>query len=283
MIRPLREADRAAAVALLRAAPYLNLYLLGNLESLGFDQPFCEFWGDFDGPALRAVVNRYMQGWSVYGGADADWTGLAAVVDNHPVGAERLQDNPGGIPSFLPYLRRYDAPQVEEQHIMDLAEADFRPRPAPEGVRVRRASLADLGALVLFYSDAGSMSRSPLGVERPLRDSRLWLAEVGGEADGETDGEADGEVVSAALTNAETRDLAMIGGVYTPPQWRNRGLSQAVCSALCADLLAAGKRPVLYWDNPSAGRVYTKLGFRPRGVWRSAWLQRRGTAHSAEG
>ncbi|MCC6166568.1 MAG: GNAT family N-acetyltransferase [Caldilineaceae bacterium] len=273
MIRPLREAARSAAVALLRAAPYLNLYLLGNIESLGFDQPFCEFWGDFDGPVLRAMVNRYMQGWSVYGNADADWAGLAAVVDGHPVDAERLQDNPGGIPSFLPYLRRYEAFKVEEQQVMDLAEADFRPRPAPEGVRVRRASLTDLGALALFYSDAGSMSRSPLGVERPLRDTRLWLAEA--------DGKADGEVLSAALTNAETRDLAMIGGVYTPPQWRNRGLSQVVCSALCADLLATGKRPVLYWHNPSAGRVYARLGFRLRGVWRSARLHRHGAGGAA--
>jgi predicted GNAT family acetyltransferase len=263
MIRLLHERDRAAAVALLRAAPYLNLYLLGNMESLGFAADFCEYWGDFAGDTLRGVLNRYMSGWSLYGRADTDWAGMAAVVDSHPVAAVRLQDNPGGTASFVPYLRCYRASKVSEEPVMDLAAEDFRPRPAPDGVYVRRAGLDDLPALAAFYGDAGSMSRSPLGVERPLRATRLWLALL------------DGEVVAAALTNAETCDLAMIGGVYTPPAWRNRGLSQAVCSALCADLLAAGKQPVLYWDNPAAGKVYEKLGFRPRGVWRSVWLSRR--------
>lgn len=263
MIRPLQEADREAAGALLRAAPYLNLYLLGNMESLGFAGEFCEFWGDFGGETLRGVLNRYMHGWSLYGRAEADWDALAAIIDNHPVEGSRLQDNPGGIASILPYLRRYDAPKVEEEQVMDLAAADFRPYAAPDGVSVRRASLDDLSALVAFYGDAGTMSRSALGVERPLRDTRLWLAAL------------NGEVVAAALTNAETRDLAMIGGVYTPPEWRKRGLGQAVCSALCADLLGAGKQPVLYWENAAAGKMYAKLGFRPRGVWRSAWLSRR--------
>jgi predicted GNAT family acetyltransferase len=64
----------------------------------------------------------------------------------------------------------------------------------------------------------------------------------------------------------------MIGGVYTPPAMRGRGLSQAVCSALCAELMAAQKQPILYWDTPAAGAVYRKLGFCATGTWRSVWL-----------
>ena len=104
------------------------------------------------------------------------------------------------------------------------------------------------------------MSRSPSGVERPLHDTRLWVAEEGDK------------ILSAALTNAETAQLAMIGGVYTPIMRRGQGLSQAVCSALCADLMAAQKQPILYWDTPAAGAVYRKLGFHSTGQWRSVWL-----------
>lgn len=263
MIRLLHEVDREAMVALLNRAPYFNLYLLGNLESMGFDRDYCEFWGDFSGPMLCAVLNRYMQGWTLYGDRGADWGGLAAVIDNHAVEAQRLQDNPGGISSIIPYLRCYDAPKVSEEQLMDLVCDDFRPVPTPDQLHVQRATLDDLPALVEFYRDAGSMSRSADGVERPLRDRRVWIARQ------------EGRLVSAALTNAETRELAMIGGVYTSPVWRGRGFSQAVCSALCSDLLASGKRPVLYWENETARRVYERLGFRPRGVWRSVWLRRR--------
>jgi uncharacterized protein len=115
--------------------------------------------------------------------------------------------------------------------------------------------------LVAFYAHAEGMTRPPQAVARPLQDTRLWLAEQ------------DGQILSTALTNAETQHLAMIGGVFTRPAARGRGLSQAVCSALCQDLFAAGCQPVLYWGEPVAGAVYHKLGFRPIGQWRAVWLK----------
>lgn len=264
MIRRLTEADRAMTIHFLSSAPQFNLYMLGNLEKLGFAHEICEFWGDVveseGGETLCAVLNRYMTGWTVYGTAVADWAALGRVLDNHPAGAGRLQDNPGGIDSFMPYLQHYQQEHAEIEEVMDLTPADFRPVPAPAGVVVRRGTLDDLPRLIEFYTDAEHMSRSPAAVERPLRDTRLWLAEQ------------ENKILATALTNAETSKLAMIGGVYTPPAARGRGLSQAVCSALCADLIADQKQPVLYWSTLAAGAVYRKLGFRAMGQWRSVWL-----------
>lgn len=267
MIRPLTEADRAQVVDFLASAPQLNLYLLGNLEKLGFANSICEFWGDViqqaDSTKVRAVLNRYMTGWSIYGTAAADWAALGAILDQHPAGAERLQDNPGGIVSFLPYLQRYQAASVKIEEVMALAAADWQPIAAPKGVEIRRGTLADLPRLIDFYANAEHMRRSPAAVERPLCDTRLWLAE------------ADNTILSAALTNAETCDLAMIGGVYTAVARRGQGLSQAVCSALCGELIEARKQPVLYWETPAAGAIYRKLGFHVTGQWRSVWLHSR--------
>lgn len=265
MIRLLHESDRPALLALLHGDARRNLYLLGNLEKLGFTQDFCQFWGDLvitpAGEELRAVINRYMTGWVVYGRPDADWAGLATVIDQHPVCATRLQDNPGGITSFLPYLQRYCATNVEEEEMMSLAPAALRPASSLPGITTRRGTMADLPALIPFFADAGDMARTPPAVARPLQDTRLWLAEEAGQ------------IVATALTNAEIAGYAMIGGVYTQPAARNRGVSQALCRALCQELLAEGKEPLLYWRNPAAGAVYRKLGFQPIGVWRAVWLQ----------
>lgn len=263
MIRRLDESDRDRLKTLLESAPQLNLYLLGNMEANGFDQDFCEFWGDVVEGRVAGVVNRYMTGWTVFGETSADWAGLGAVVDEHAVVAERLQDNPGGVPSLLPYLQRYVATSVEEETLMELPAGKLRLQAPPSGFEIRRATLDDFDSLVVFFADAGDMSRTPAGVERPLRDRRVWIALQGDE------------VVSAALTNAETTTLAMVGGVYTAPAWRGRGLSQAVCSQLCDELVREGRQPVLYWENPAAGHVYAKLGFRPIGTWRSLRLARR--------
>lgn len=264
MIRRLGEQDREAVAALLKQSQFFNLYLLGNVEANGFDEEFCEFWGDWQEGRLRGVINRYMNGWTVYGEADADWSSLGAVVDGHPLPAERLQDNPGGVASFLPYLKQYALGTLTEDFLMQLPMDGLHPQSAPAGFDVRKATIEDLPGLIGLFSDAGDMSRVPAAVERPLRDRRVWIA-LSGQND----------PVAAALTNAETKDLAMIGGVYTKPEWRGRGLSQAVVSALCSELIGDGRRPILYWHNPTAGRVYAKLGFCPLGTWRSVRLIRR--------
>jgi predicted GNAT family acetyltransferase len=266
MIRPLSETDHDVVVTFLSQAPQYNLYILGNLEKLGFDHAFCEYWGDFADdtqsktPTLRGVINRYMSGWTIYGEPGTNWAGLAKTLDNHPIQAERLQDNPGGIDSFLPFLQRFTSEKTETEEVMTLERENLQPVNQIEGVTVRRGTMRDLARLTRFYGVAEHMTRSAAAVERPLRDTRLWLAE------------ADGEILSTALTNAETTALAMIGGVYTPPAARGRRLSQAVCHALCSDLIAAGKQPVLYWSTPAAGAVYRKLGFHACGQWRSIWL-----------
>jgi uncharacterized protein len=265
VIRRLAENHRGIASRLLRRSPNYNLYQLGNMEQLGFDTEFCEFWGDFAGDrsdCLRGILNRYMTGWSVYGLPETDWPGMAEIVDKHPVVAARLQDNPEGTESFLPYLTTYCAERILEEEMMALEDRDFRPAITPPGYTVRRASQRDLTQLVSFYSDAGSMTRSHAAVERPLRDTRVWIVE------------RRRTLVSAALTNAELDRMAMIGGVFTKPAWRGQGLGPAVCSALCSELLREGKQPVLYWDTPAAGSIYRKLGFHEIGYWRSVWLQR---------
>lgn len=268
MIRPLVESDRAATITLLRRAPAQNLYLLGNIAALGMVNAISHFWGDFAGQAgeLRGAVNLYMTGWSIFGLSHADWSGLAAVIDRHPTAADRLQDNPGGVPSIVPYLQMYETVRASEEELMQLAGPDFVAADPPESCQVRRATWADFDALAAFYADAESMTRVAAAVERPLRDRRIWVAQC------------KRTITSAALTNAETADHAMIGGVYTRPDARNQGLSRAVCSALCAELLGEGRQPFLYWDNPAAGAVYRRLGFRPIGIWRSLRIRRRAQA-----
>ena len=270
MIRQLTDSDKSTALSLLNRAPELNLYLLGNIETLGMgdgsNSSLCQFWGDFvergGRNELRAVLNRYMSGWSVFGLPEADWSRLAEIVDTNPTTATKFQDNPGGVQSFLSYLHNYQASSLKIEELMRLSAADYRPAPPPMGATIRRANLADLPQLIDLYSNAEHMTRSPAAVERPLRDTRIWLAEW------------QKQILSVALTNAESKNFAMIGGVFTRPNARGYGLSQAVCSALCAELLSNRRQPILYWETPEAGRVYRKLGFKPIGSWRSVALER---------
>ena len=72
--------------------------------------------------------------------------------------------------------------------------------------------------------------------------------------------------VSLASVSAPAVGVARVGPVFTPPAERGHGYAAAVTAAAGADALAGGaSEVVLYSDlaNPTAGRVYRRIGFVP--------------------
>lgn len=67
------------------------------------------------------------------------------------------------------------------------------------------------------------------------------------------------KIISAAQTDYETRKSALIVGVATDPDFKNQGLATQCVMALIKDL---NRELYLQYDNPDAGRIYDKLGFK---------------------
>jgi predicted GNAT family acetyltransferase len=70
--------------------------------------------------------------------------------------------------------------------------------------------------------------------------------------------------MSMAARTRPTRSGISIGGVYTPPENRNRGYATSCVAALCKRLLPNYDFCVLYTDlsNPTSNSIYQKIGFR---------------------
>jgi hypothetical protein len=72
--------------------------------------------------------------------------------------------------------------------------------------------------------------------------------------------------VSIAAITRRTRNAAFINGVYTPPEYRNRGFAAAITAIVAREIFSDGRKAAcLYTDlrNPASRRCYAKLGFRP--------------------
>ncbi|PSN91933.1 hypothetical protein B9Q03_02840 [Candidatus Marsarchaeota G2 archaeon OSP_D] len=81
----------------------------------------------------------------------------------------------------------------------------------------------------------------------------------------------DDNLVSAAYTLVETKDVAVIGGVLTSGEFRNKGFASSVVSSLTENIVKKGKVASLYVreDNIPAIHVYAKIGFKEhsRRLW----------------
>lgn len=71
----------------------------------------------------------------------------------------------------------------------------------------------------------------------------------------------DGKMIATAQTDFETDDEAIIVGVATHPDYQHQGYGQVIMSALCQPLIHEGKKLILHYNSPIAGKLYTKMGF----------------------
>ncbi len=172
------------------------------------------------------------------------------------------------LPEHWPLLAsHYDLPASPRDLLrMNLTAQTFQ-RPASALPLAERLTKADLPALLTLYE------LFPKGHFRPdLLDDGLFYGVREGA-----------RLVAAGGTHvlALPYGLAVLGNIFTHPDWRGRGCAQAVVAALVTNLLAQGCQDVILnvdVDNPPAIRVYTKLGFLPHcHIWSGPAARR---AHS---
>ncbi len=83
----------------------------------------------------------------------------------------------------------------------------------------------------------------------------------------------DGRMVASASTFHERQHSALITGVVTHPDYRNKGYAAQVLAALFNQLLQEGRFPYLFYTNPAARSVYLRAGMKEICPWRVTLLE----------
>jgi ribosomal protein S18 acetylase RimI-like enzyme len=263
----LAEADAPALDALLTKYGLAAAYARSHLRARGLRPGGVRAWGwPPPGPPGAALVIRDGVAWACWREDD----GRAALAARLATLGVQLLSGPADMVAPLLAdlgVARHGPPDRCPYEI--LTPATFQPATGPDGSLARRAGFDDMEALIDFYRP-GFYSLAYLPTRAAWRDRlteqlthrTIFVIEQGGR------------ILAAAQSSAQTPDLAMIGGVATLPDYRNRGLSRACTGALCTHLFAAGCGAIgLFYmrDNWPAAHVYAHLGFRPAGEW---WLTR---------
>ncbi|OLZ08358.1 hypothetical protein BFX06_06305 [Sulfobacillus thermosulfidooxidans] len=71
----------------------------------------------------------------------------------------------------------------------------------------------------------------------------------------------DGMFVAAGLVDGDKGNTGVIAGIFTLESYRRRGYALKITEALTFLIGQRNKRPILFWQNPVAGRVYQRAGF----------------------
>jgi predicted GNAT family acetyltransferase len=209
---------------------------------------------------------RYRVNWCFYASPDCDPLPFAQLVDDFPE-SYAINGHPNQVDPIVSLLQQFT---VGELHTSYFCRLPVGSELAAANWPTRRATVDDIDALVDLYADAGILRRDADGLRRTLASGRIVVT-----IDGDN-------IVSSVATSIETTNAAMVGGVFTPEPLRNQGYASAAMTHLCAELLAEGKQPCLFYDNPAAGSIYRRLGFEDIGPWKLVLLERTGHTQSGE-
>lgn len=257
MIVKLQEKHRAQLVDFLQQDPYYALFFSGNLQAMGFDHEHLEYWGQFNEETLVAVLMRYVRNWTILASDESlDLVALIAIPNDQEVAV--VTGKPWIVDRMLEGLTKHELPDIHDDFFCSLQKENFQPGPMGG---VRKTDLDDLAEIHELYVGGEFAHITGETYERRLLDSKCRSFAMTDEQ---------GRIVSVAMTIVETKEAAMIGSVFTPERYRGRGYASFAMSALCEELFAEGKEPCLFYDNPSAGVIYRRLGFQDLGMFKMA-------------
>ena len=261
MIRKVTQSDNEQIISFLKEDQSFNLFIIGDIENFGYEQDFQEIWGEFEEDGeLKAVLLRYYHSYLPYAKGEFDVKGFVSIIqkDEH---AEMLSGKKEVIERFAPYLTLKKQKQQFFAEITELAVAKENKIALP----IEKATIEDSEAIFELKEQIkeftiGTTARESFRKTISSGTGRTYYCKEGDK------------IIACASTSAENSFSGMVVGVCTHPDARRRGLATACVKKLCEDLLQQGKTLCLFYDNPDAGSIYRRIGFKEIGQWSLNYL-----------
>lgn len=235
-----------------------NLFIIGDLLNFGFEEDFLEYWGDYDVEGvLSAVLMRFYDSFIIYAQRTYDTKGFAKIMSNYDYkilsGEENAVSQMKDVIEFQQKRNTYYAVLRSEERLPEITLKTLE-----------KTKLKDLESLLsLQENEIDEFDHNP-------SLDRMKKRYISGTGRGYHVKDSAGNVISSVETSAENPYAAMIIGVCTHPDYRNKGYASQLLIKTCQMVLDEGKSLCLFYDNPLAGKIYKRIGFESLGQW-SIW------------
>lgn len=239
--------------------PNLNIFLIGDIETHGFDTSYQEVWYLENGDSLEGILLRYHDNLILYSHSDA----ITYEVIHPLLSTLSINVISGNSDLLAPiYPQLSTAFRKRELAFCELTDGSAL---LPLSPAVQTAAEVDADRISQAYGliaeFAGLYSNDPEVRAQQIKKRicshegvHLYLQE-------------NNQLISHGNTTAETSVNAMLGGIFTLPDHRGQGHAKTIVSALCHHLLAKNKTACLFYDNPNCKSLFESLGFKQINHW----------------
>lgn len=276
--RQLIETDRIQADHFLSQHSETCLFMRSNIANAGIVYRGLRYQGDhyaaFEGDKIIGIIGHYWNGNVMIQMKNDDALPIDmlrqdilnnAFQTNHPIRGALGPDNQ--VQLFLKYkdLRKWARQYNTKEHLLglDLHKLQIPEQCSDPDYSIRPPVEADRDLMVYwryeFEVETGLSDNTPETKKRVREDvqefmtnGRYWLFEY------------QKQPVAFVGFNAVVMDTVQPGGVWTPPQHRNKGYARAA-TAMILQLARdewGKEKSVIFTSNPAAEKAYVSLGYQ---------------------
>lgn len=258
MIRKLNEDDRNSALKFLYREASINLFIIGDIENHGFEKDFMTIWGSFDEEnKLKGVFLKYYENYiAYYDRFDSDVECFKNIIRCNDCRNKVISGKSSIIEDFKDVFKEFEIKETSFCELKDesgLKGYDDSIKVATENDSKR---ICDFVNGIKEFRDISGASEEQFLENMRSKSGRTYYIENEKK-----------DIIANVQTTAENSKSGMIVAVATKEEYRNRGLVTKCLSKLCKDMLKEGKTLCLFYDNPIAGKLYKKLGFKDIDKW----------------
>ncbi len=259
IVRKLANQDLSAVYEYIKDEPEVTLLIQGDLELYGLQSQDVSLYA-FDEP-WDCILLKYYSDYVLYSKGP---TFNAKTVEALLARQSKIVAIKGKESLIMQMKRQYPKQKVTGTFLCRCDKPSFIPRERT-ALPIRRLTGKDASAVVALYQQIEEFAQPYLDHKKEKLAEITNNLEQGGVALGIFEGE---KLVSSAYTTATTKRGAMVVGVATLPEARNRGYASTLVSQICSLCFESGLEFLcLYFDNPKAGAIYKKLGFETVDRW----------------
>lgn len=257
MIRKLTEQDRFSVLEYLYKEEDYNIFIIGDIEQFGFDEPFQHIYGEMEGASYLSVLLIYRENIVYYSDQTMFNTDYLSIINQYQY--DYVNGKTELIHLLFPHLSGFLQQDMYFLHANTL-------KPLVDGSQYRIKEITteeECGLLYDLLCEIDEFSISNQNRSSYI-DNRMTSLNMGYTFYIEENG----NMVSTVTTTAETSKNAMVVAVATHPKARNKGYATALMQHLMQFYFEEKHKSLcLFYDNPNAGAIYKRLGFKDLGHW----------------
>lgn len=256
MIRLLTEQDRSDVLAYLYKEASYNIFPIGDIETFGFDTDFQRVYAEIEEGIYKSILLRYKNNAIYYADTPRFPLEYLKVFEDDPF--DFISGKTDLMELVVPHLKGY-----EKHHTYFCEAKEMKDLSVPK-VEIKKMETEEEAAKVYDLISTVEEFSSFHQDKEAYVDAKMKSIQMGITLYIEKDG----KVVSTVATTAETTKSAMVVAVATADYARNKGYASALMKELMYEyFVKKGKELCLFYDNPSAGKIYHRLGFETIGTW----------------